>query len=377
MRSAIAAATRVLAMTRKETLHIFRDIRVVYMAFGMPLVLLLLFGYAVSFDLDRLPIAVVDRDRTTESRAYVSSLVANDAFAVVVEHTDSKAVESAFRRGEVKASVEIPAGFAKSLARNEVAQVQLLFDGSDGTTANIAVGYMAGITKERNIALASRVFDGFALPLELRTVMLFNPAMKSALFVVPGLIALVLAIMAVLLTALTVAREWERGSMEQLFSTPVRPVEIVVGKLVPYLAIGLIQTLLVVSLGAILFDVPVRGSLIVLFACASLFLAAMLGQGLLISVITKNQQVATQVGIISSMLPTMLLSGFLFPVANMPVLLRYFAQILPSTHFIAILRGILLKGNELTDLWHHIAALAAFATVMVVLSTATFRRRIA
>jgi ABC-2 type transport system permease protein len=195
--------------------------------------------------------------------------------------------------------------------------------------------------------------------------------------VVPGLIALILAIMAVLLTALTVAREWERGSMEQLFSTPVRRVEVVVGKLLPYLAVGVIQVLLVTALGAWLFDVPLRGSVALLFASSILFLTGMLGQGLLISVLTRNQQVATQVGIITSLLPTLLLSGFLSPVENMPLALQAIAMILPSTHFIVILRGILLKGNGAEVLWPHIAALAAFASVMIGVSTARFRRRLA
>jgi len=207
--------------------------------------------------------------------------------------------------------------------------------------------------------------------------MLFNPGMRSSLFVVPGLIALILAIMAVLLTALTVAREWERGSMEQLFSTPVRRVEVVVGKLLPYLAVGVIQVLLVTALGAWLFDVPLRGSVALLFASSILFLTGMLGQGLLISVLTRNQQVATQVGIITSLLPTLLLSGFLSPVENMPLALQAIAMILPSTHFIVILRGILLKGNGAEVLWPHIAALAAFASVMIGVSTARFRRRLA
>jgi len=372
-----ALPRRVAALAHKETLHVLRDVRVVYMAFGMPILLLLLFGYAVSFDLDRLPIALIDRDQTPASRAYAAALVSSGAFVVTERPTDPDEVEASFRGGALKVGVLVPKGYERSLARGEVAQVQVLLDGADGTTTSIALGHVVGVTQARTMALIAEGGVSLSLPVEARTLMLFNPAMKSVLFVVPGLIALILAIMAVLLTALTVAREWERGSMEQLFSTPVRRVEVVLGKLLPYLAVGLIQVLIVTTLGAWLFDVPVRGSVALLFACSTLFLAGMLGQGLLISVLTRNQQVATQVGIITSLLPTLLLSGFLFPVENMPLALQVLATILPSTHFIVILRGILLKGNGLLVLWPHMAALTAFALVMIALSTFRFRRRLA
>jgi len=372
-----AFARRVAALSRKEVLHIVRDVRVVYMALGMPVLLLLLFGYAVSFDLDRLPIALIDQDQTPSSREYAAALSASGAFAIVAHPREAPEVERAFRHGSYKVGVLIPPGFERTLARGESAQVQVLLDGADGNTTSVALGHVVGVTQAQTAALLQESGTGLLLPIDARVVMLFNPGMRSGLYVVPGLIALILAIMAVLLTALTVAREWERGSMEQLFSTPVRRVEVVLGKLLPYLGVGMVQVLLVTTLGAVLFDVPIRGSLVLLFACAALFLAGMLGQGLLISVVTRNQQVATQVGLLSSMLPTLLLSGFLFPVENMPVVLRVIATILPATHFIVILRGILLKGNGVGVLWPDMLALAAFAVVMLALSTARFRRRLA
>jgi ABC-2 type transport system permease protein len=204
----------------------------------------------------------------------------------------------------------------------------------------------------------------------------FNPGMRSARFIVPGLIAVILSIMAVLLTALTVAREWERGSMEQLFATPVRRLEVVVGKLLPYLGIGLVQVLLVVRVGAVLFQVPLVGSLWGLFLAAALFLLGMLGQGLLISVITRNQQVATQIGMVSSMLPTLLLSGFLFPIENMPRFLQIVSLAIPGRYFIVVLRGVMLKGAGISVLWPQFLALGLFALLMVVLSTGRFKRRI-
>ncbi len=368
---------RVAALSRKEVLHIIRDVRVVYMALGMPVLLLLLFGYAVSFDLDRLPIALIDYDQTPASRDYAAALSSSGAFAITETPPDTSQMEAAFRRNALKVGVVIPQGFERSLARGETAEVQVLLDGADGTTTSAALGDIVGVTQARTTALLRDGAVALSLPIDARVLMLFNPAMKSVLFVVPGLIALILAIMAVMLTALTVAREWERGSMEQLFSTPVRRAEVVLGKLLPYLGVGMLQVLIVTTLGAELFDVPVRGSLVLLFACAALFLVGMLGQGLFISVITRNQQVATQVGLITSMLPVILLSGFLFPVENMPLVLRIIAAILPATHFIVVLRGILLRGNGMDVLWPQMLAMAAFAVVIVGLSTLRFRRRLA
>jgi len=206
--------------------------------------------------------------------------------------------------------------------------------------------------------------------------MRFNPAMTSAWFIVPGLIALILSIMAVMLTALTVAREWERGSMEQLFATPVGRLEVIIGKLLPYVVLGMVQVLLVVTLGTVLFGVPVRGSLVLLFGAALLFLIGMLAQGLFISVATRNQQVATQIGVVTSMLPTILLSGFMFPVANMPMPLQLLAAVIPSKYFIQVLRGVMLKGNGIDVQWPNLAAMAVFALVMIGLSSAKFKRRL-
>ncbi|HEY3355134.1 MAG TPA: ABC transporter permease [Polyangia bacterium] len=370
------ALGRTLALARKEVIHILRDVRVIYMALGLPVVLLVLFGYAVSFDLDRLPLAVVDQDRSPASRRLVDALTASASFRVGARLDDPGQVEPRLRRGDFKAALVVPRDFGRTLARGQVAEAQLLLDGTDGTTTSIVLGYAAAISQAETQRLLAAQGLVPRAAIDGRVRLRFNPEMRSARFIVPGLIALILSIMAVLLTALTVAREWERGSMEQLFATPVRRVEVIVGKLLPYLGIGMVQVLLVVTLGTWLFAVPVVGSLWLLFGAALLFLAGMLGQGLLISVITKNQQVATQIGVLTSMLPTILLSGFLFPVANMPFALQMIAVAIPSRYFIVVLRGVLLKGNGLAVLWPQLLALAAFAFVMLAASTARFRRRL-
>jgi ABC-2 type transport system permease protein len=366
---------RLWALSGKEILHMVRDVRVIYLALGMPVVMLFLFGYAVTFDLDLLPVGLIDQDRSPASRRLIEAFQASGSFAFTDALADGEAVQAGFRRGDFKAALLIPPGFDRRLRRGEPSEAQWLLDGTDGVTTGIVLGYAAGIAQAENL----RRLGGaglFTVPVDGRVRLRFNPEMKSALFIVPGLIAMILAILAVLLTALTVAREWERGSMEQLFTTPVGRLEVVIGKLLPYLVLGMIQVLLVVTLGAVLFEVPVRGSLLLLFGVALLFLAAMLGQGLLISVLTRNQQVSTQIAMLSSMLPTLLLSGFVFPIENMPWLLQALSSIVPARYFILALRGILLKGVGIDVLWPQILALAAFSLILVLISTGRFRRRL-
>jgi ABC-2 type transport system permease protein len=374
--SAKAMVRRTLALSRKEIIHIARDVRVIYMALGMPIVLLVLFGYAVSFDLDRLAVGVVDQDASPASRRLVEALTASGAFTVKERLPSPDAIEPLFRSGNLKVALVIPKDYGRKLARSEVAESQILLDGADGTTTSIALGYAMGVSQSetRRALEGSGLVPQFALQDRVR--LRFNPGMKSAHFIVPGLIALILSIMAVLLTALTVAREWERGSMEQLFATPVGRLEVILGKLLPYVVLGMIQVLLVVTLGMYLFELPVRGSVVLLFSAALLFLIGMLGQGLFISVATRNQQVATQIGVVTSMLPTLLLSGFLFPVENMPPALQALSAIIPSRYFIVVLRGVLLKGNGFDVLWPNFVAMALFAGVMILLSTVKFRRRL-
>jgi ABC-2 type transport system permease protein len=364
------------AIAHKELLHFLRDYQAIYLALGMPLVLVVIFGYAVTFDLEDARLAVLDQDRSPASRRLVEALDASDAFRVDLALERATDAEALFRRDRVKAMVVIPRGFARTLARGETGEVQLLLDGADGTLARTTLGYAAGLTQAQTLALLREAGLGATLPLEARVRTWYNPQMRSALFIVPGLVALVLTILAVLLTALTVAREWERGSMEQLFSTPVGRLPVVLGKLAPYLAIGFLQMLLVLVAGAYLFDMPMRGSFALLVLATALFLLCVLGQGLLISVITRNQQVATQVGAVSALLPSLLLSGFLFPIENMPWFLRAIARVVPARYLITCLRGILLQGRGLAELWPDFLALALLGTLIVAASTARFRRRL-
>jgi ABC-2 type transport system permease protein len=379
MRKLYRFLVRVGALASKETIHIRRDVRTLYMALGLPVVLLLLFGFGVSFDIDSIPLAVVDHDRTRASLELRRTFVASDDFRLVALLDDAEDAEPLFQRGRVMALLVIPPGYERAVAHGETVTVQLVLDGTDANTANMARGKAEGMALGVNLEIVRAATSGVVAgaPLGASIWTRFNPEGRSALFLVPGLIAYILAIVAVLLTSLTVAREWERGSMEQLFATPVGRLEIILGKLLPYLCIGLVAVLMVLTVGAWVFDVPVRGDLTVLAIGSFLFLIGMLGLGLLISVLTRNQLVATQAAFLSSMLPTLLLSNFIFPVENMPTILQWLSRIIPARYYIEVLRGVLLRGNGYAELWPDLLVLLGFSALMITVSAARFTRRLA
>ncbi|HTT72066.1 MAG TPA: ABC transporter permease [Anaeromyxobacteraceae bacterium] len=369
-------AVRALAMSAKEVLHIRRDPRTLFLALVMPPLMLVLFGYGVSFDLDRIPLAVADGDKTPLSRALTEAFAESGEFEVVAR-TAPEATEALFRRRAAWATLVLRPGYGRHLARGERGEAELLVDGADAASANQVLQKADAIADAETRRELERAGHSGAPPLEARTWIRYNPAGRSAIFLVPGLTAYLMALVAVLLTALTVASEWERGSMEQLFATPVGRLEIVLGKLLPYLVLGALLLLQVVAVGAFAFGVPIRGSLALLFALGLLFLVGMLGQGLLVSVLAKNQLVATQAGLLSSLLPSMLLSGMLFPIENMPGVLRVISAVIPARYFVHGLRGVLLKGSGLALLWPDLVALALFAAAILAVATARFERRVA
>jgi ABC-2 type transport system permease protein len=367
---------RVGAMASKETSHIVRDPRTLYLALVMPVVMLFIFGYGVGFDLDRIPIAVADRDQTEPSRALANAFTASGEFERVGEIEPADA-ERLFRRGEALAALVVPRGYALDLARGRATDVQLLVDGADTVVANLILSKADAIVRGELRRLGGPEAARVQPPIQAKVWTRYNPAARSAIFMVPGLAVYLLAISAVLLTALTVAGEWERGSMEQLFASPVGRLEIVVGKLLPYLVLGLVEFQLVLAFGVTAFDLPIRGSGPLLFVAGLLFLVGMLGQGLLISVVTKNQLVATQAGALSALLPSLLLSGMVFPLENMPLPLQALSRLIPARYLLHALRGVLLKGNGLALIWPDLVALTVFAAGVVALSTARFKRRLA
>lgn len=363
---------RVWAMSRKEVAHVRRDPGMLYLAIGMPLLLICIFGFGVRFDAKDLPVVLVDLDRTAASADLRKALFASGELVLVGTPEGVPEAEELLKSNLAVAAVVIPHDYAASLARGAGADVQCLVDGTDGTIANLFLA-----NAESLVAAASAARDrrppGYAVSVSTR----YNPAGESAMFLLPGTIAYVLALVSVLLTSLAVAREWERGSMEQLFATSVGTVEIVLGKLLPYLALGAIDVLTALALGATVFGLPIRGPLVLVGLGALLFIVGMLGQGLFISITTRSQMLATQLGALSAMLPSLLLSGFLFPVDNLPLPMRVLSHLVPARYLVALLRGTLLKGDGFAVLWPDLVGLAAFGIVTITASSLAFKRRIA
>jgi ABC-2 type transport system permease protein len=373
---------RIAALMRKESLHIRRDPRSLYLAVGLPVIMLLLFGYAITLEVRHMPVGVVDQDGSAAGRELVARVTSTGYFELKMLSADLGGAVRALDDGTVRIFLVLPQGFAKALARGENAPVQLLVDGSDSNSALIAMGYLSQIIQaySRSILLQRLQAQGGILTelpgVDLRTRIWYNPDLKNSYFVVPGVIAVVMMIMAVMLTSLTVAREWETGTMEQLIATPARPFEIILGKLLPYFFLGLFQMTLVVVFGLLLFRVPLRGNLLFLLGVSSLFLICGLGQGLLVSVAAKSQQLSFTLSILTTMLPTYLLSGFAFPIASMPPVVRAVTYLVPARYYLAIIRALFLKGTGPAALWGEIGPLALFAVVIVLLCARKMKLRL-
>jgi ABC-2 type transport system permease protein len=367
---------RLLAVSRKEVLQLRRDSRSLVFAFLLPVILTLVFGAAISLDVRDIPFAVIDRDRSADSRELVEAFTASGYFRLLGSVERPADADRMLRRGEARLILSIPPDYAGELASGRTPVVQALVDGSDANTATIAINYADAVTAgvASRVLLRGRKVTPAISP-EARVW--YNENLESARTIVPGLVAVIMAIIAAMLTALTVAREWERGTMEQLAATPVSRAEVVLGKLLPYVLIGLIDLTLVTLLGMVVFDVPLRGSVLLLGLMALLFILGMLGLGIFISAALKSQLVATQVGIMATYLPTFLLSGFIFAIASMPAFLQAISYVIPARYFVAITRGIFLKGVGLEVLWPQALGLAAFALVAVALAIVAFRKEIA
>lgn len=374
--------SRIVPLMRKEAIHIRRDPRSLYLAIGLPVIMLLLFGYAITLEVRNMPIGVIDQDGSVAGRDLIARVTSTGYFKLKMLSADFGGAVRALNDGTARIILVVPRGFSKTLAKGENAPVQLLVDGSDSNSALIAMGYLSQIiqTYSRNILLHKLQAQGGTLTslpgVELRTRIWYNPDLKNSYFVVPGVIAVVMMIMAVMLTSLTVAREWETGTMEQLIATPARPFEIILGKLLPYFVLGLVQLTLVVLFGRILFRVPLQGNLFFLLAVSCLFLICGLGQGLLVSVVAKSQQLAFSLSILTTLLPTYLLSGFAFPIASMPPLVRAITYLVPARYYLTIIRAIFLKGTGPAALWGEIGPLALFALVIVLLCARKMKLRL-
>lgn len=373
---------RMLAIARKEALHILRDWRSLAMALAVPVLMLLLFGYALSLDVDRIPTLIYDASNTPQSRELAARFEGSRFFRVLGEVSRHREMEEAVLRDRCLLGVVIPPDYARRLLAGEEAPVQLLIDGSDSNTAAIALGYAEALIQDYGFELRRRWLDRmagaeFKAPVEPRLRVFYNHTLESKNYIVPGLIAVILMIIAALLTSLTIAREWETGTMEQLLSTPVRPAELVLGKMLAYFVLGLVDTLTAVAAGVLVFHVPLRGNPLMVVLSSCVFLVGALFWGILISAAARSQLLAYQASMVTSFLPAFLLSGFVYAIENMPVPVQIVTYGVPARYFITLLKGVFLKGVGLKVLWGELALLAVFAAAVFFAATRKVRQRLA
>lgn len=360
---------RIAAVIEKETKEIIRDPVTVAVALLMPLVMLFLFGYAISLDVDNVPMGVLDQDRSPASRALVERFVASGYFQLERDYSTAREAEAGLQLGTVKLALIIPSRFGERLERGGVAPVQVLVEGTYSATANLVAAYAETII--------GRFGPRASLPVTVETRVWYNPALKSVTYVVPGLFGVILMAFPPLLTALAITREKQTGSIQQIFASPLTPAEFLAGKLVPYGLIAFLEIVMVVAVGFLWFGVPFKGSLGLLLAVGLVYVFCTVGLGLLVSTLTNSQLVAMLLALIVTLMPSFLFSGFLFPIFTMPYVLQLYTRIFPARYFVDFSRGVVLKGAGLPELWPSVLLLLAYTVAIFVLAVWRFRKKVA
>ena len=374
-------ARRILHLVRKELLQLRRDPQMLRIVFIAPLFQLFVFGYAVTTDVKHVATALLDQDRSVQSRELAERFVRSGYFDIVRRPDGPAAVDALLDDGDVQVALVIPRGFAADLADERTARVQLLIDGSDSMTAGMVAGYAGGVAGEYSARVAAGRLERLRArvqrvpAVEERTRVWYNPELKSVNYMVPGVLSMILFLVTMLLTSMAIVKEREIGTLEQLVVTPITPGELIIGKTLPYIAIGFIDMLLVLALSTFWFRVPIAGSVVLLFALSTVFIFTSLGLGLFISTISLTQQQAMMTTFFI-MLPSILLSGFMFPIANMPRFIQYVTLLIPLRYFLVIVRGIFLKGNGIAILWPQVVVLLGFGVAILSLSALRFRKRL-
>lgn len=361
---------RTLAITRKETYHILRDPFTLAISIGLPVILVFIFGYAIEFNTKYLPISIYDEDKSSSSRQLVETLSSSQYF---IPHYQDR-VEGALNdisSEKSHAALFIPHGFERDILGKNKGSIQILLDGSDNSTVSPLLNYIS-LTQ---ILIVQKLLN-YKVPqiVSADSRFLFNPELNSQWFVIPGLTVVVMSVLSILLTALTVAREWENGSMELLLSTPVKPIEIIIGKLAPYGIMALMAVTFIYFVSRTVFKIPFQGSLIVFYSGCILFLITYLAQGLVISVVTRKQQLAMQFAMMTGLIPAQLLSGFIFPIESMPRFFHYFTMLLPARWYMKIARNSYLKGSMFLEMSVPFLALSLLSFFMIILATKKFKR---
>lgn len=378
---AFSALSRILAIMRKEFLHIRRDPRTLAIVLILPIFQLVVFGYAVTSDIKHLPMAVFDQDRSAASRALIDAYRASAYFDLDFSVQTDRELAYLIDSGRARVGLTIPPGYVDRLARRERAEVSMIIDGSDPTVANAALASAAAIGQAHGATVAESLLRQGGVTLSARpgvdvqTRVWYNPNMISANYMVPALIGLILQTLTALLTALAIVREREHGTLEGLIVTPIRAPELMLGKIVPYVLVAFMAMLEILVVGTLWFKVPINGSILLLVTLAALFLLSALGIGLLVSTVTHTQQEAMMLAFFT-ILPSVFLSGFMFPISAMPKVLQWLSKVVPLTYFLVIDRGIVLKGNSIDILLPQVLALAAFGAAILTLAVVQFRKRL-
>ena len=373
--------SRTRAIVKKEFIHIYRDPRSLALVILMPVILMLLFGYAVTLDVKKVPMAVLDRDKSQESLIFVQRFSASPYFNLRIFAQDEMEMKQLIDKGEVKMGLVIPWDFSKTIKAEKVIPVQVLLDGTDSNTANIVLSYVQAITRqytqEKTLLKISRMgITNLNLPIEGRPRVWFNEELESKNYFVPGLVAVIISIIGVLLTGQVIVREWEKGTMELLISTPVRKGELIVGKLFPYFFLGLLDLFLAVVMGQWVFDVPLRGSVALLFTLSCIYIVVALALGLTISTVARTQILANQMAMVIGFLPSFLLSGFTFVISSMPFWLQIITYGIAPRYYVTILKEIFLKGVSFSFLWRETLVLIGMAVVGLWVATRTFKKEL-
>lgn len=373
--------SRTWAVAKKEFIHIYRDWRSLGLVILMPAILMLLFGYAVTLDVKKVPIAVLDHDGTQESLLFVHRFTGSPYFKLHAFVLDEEEIKRSIDEGRVKMGLVLPWDFSETIKAGKKVSVQAILDGTDSNTANIILSYVQAVIRQYNqektfLKVERMGREKLKPPVEGRTRVWFNEELESKNYFIPGLVAVIMSIIGVLLTGQVIVREWERGTMELLISTPVRKGELMIGKLFPYFFLGLIDLSLAVLMGKWVFDVPLRGSVTLLFLLSSIYIIVALALGLTISTIARTQILANQMAMIIGFLPTFLLSGFTFVIANMPIWLQIITYGIAPRYYVTILKEIFLKGADLSFLWTETLILVGMGIAGVWIATRTFKKEL-
>jgi ABC-2 type transport system permease protein len=373
--------TRLLAIAKKEVMQILRDTRSLIIVVIMPGVLVLLFGYGVNLDLKGLPVYVYDQDGSQQSQDLLKHFQASEYFHIVRVAGSYQELTRALDDGSARMCIVIPWDFSQRLRDGRPVAVQALVDGSDDNTANVLIGYSEAVVQSYSAQvqidwLQARGLSVQPTALSVQTRTWYNENLESSAFIIPGVLALVMSVIGAFLTSLTIAREWERGTMEQLISTPVTAMEIMFGKLAPYFVLGMLDTIISALIAIYWFHVPFRGSWVTLLAASAMFLIVVLSMGFFISVLAKNQFLACQIALLITFLPAFLLSGFLFSIDQMPLPLQWLTRVLPPRYYVSVLKKIFLKGTPAVMLYADLIPLAVFTFALALLATRSFHKRL-